>query len=113
MKSIETIEQFEQVLKQPGIHVFLFTANWCPDCVYIKPFMPSLEQKYEKDMDFYSVDRDQLLDLAIEQGIMGIPSFIAYKDGKRIASFISSLRKSEQEIDAFLQDTRNKGEKEC
>ena len=44
---------------------------------------------------------------------MGIPSFIAYKDGKRIASFISSLRKSEQEIDAFLQDTRNKGEKEC
>lgn len=110
MKTLHNKAEMEAVLQQAGTHMFLFTAPWCPDCVYIKPFMPALEKKYADKMDFYQLDRDECLDLAIELGIMGIPSFVAYKNGKQINSFVSSLRKTQSEIDSFFLDTVNKGE---
>lgn len=111
MNKIHTKEQFEEVLKEKGIHMFLFSAPWCADCVYIKPFMSALEKKFSGSMDFYELDRDECLDLAIELGIMGIPSFIAYKDGKQISSFISSLRKTKEEIEAYFEETLEEGGK--
>lgn len=109
MKKIHNKEEMEQVIARPGIHMFLFTAPWCGDCIYIKPFMPELEKKYADQMDFYELDRDECLDLAIELGIMGIPSFVAYKDGKQISSFISSLRKMKAEIEQYFDQTIEQG----
>ena len=41
MKSLESEKQFEE-LKQAKT-VFLFTADWCPDCKVIEPDLPQLE----------------------------------------------------------------------
>ena len=42
---------------------------------------------------FYYIDRDEMIDLCIDLEIMGIPSFIAYKDGKEVARLVNKLRK--------------------
>ncbi len=52
--------------------------------------------------DFYSVDRDKFMDICIENGIMGIPSFLVYKNGELLGSYIEKERKSIEKIDAFL-----------
>lgn len=65
MKKLHNKEEMEQVITRPGIHMFLFTAPWCGDCLYIKPFLPELEKKYDDQMDFYEFDRDECLDLAM------------------------------------------------
>lgn len=62
-----------------------FTAGWCPDCAFIKPAMPEIERDFA-DYQFIKVDRDENIDLAADLGIMGIPSFVAYKDGKKLAA---------------------------
>ncbi|WP_259342656.1 thioredoxin family protein [Staphylococcus pasteuri] len=99
MIQLETEQQFEE-LKQ-GNTVFEFTAGWCPDCKIIEPELPQLEEKYQS-FKFVSVDRDQFLDICIENGVMGIPSFLVYRDGELLGSYIGKERKSIEQIDQFL-----------
>lgn len=72
MEQLENEQQFLELKK--GHTVFLFTADWCPDCKVIEPDLPQLEAKYT-NYKFISVDRDKFIDICIEHGIMGIPSF--------------------------------------
>lgn len=101
MNALTSEEQFYEIIKESQVNVFVFSANWCPDCTFIQPFMAELIQKY-KNYKFIYVDRDQFIDLCIDQEILGIPSFVAYQDGKELSRFVSKLRKTKEEIDAFL-----------
>ena len=64
-----------------GKYVLFFTADWCPDCRFIKPAMPEIEANFSQ-FEFILVDRDENIDLCQEMMIMGIPSFVVYEDGK-------------------------------
>lgn len=112
MKEIRTEQEYQEVKNRPGKQVVLWSAAWCPDCVYIRPFLPDLEEEFA-DFTFYTADRDALLDLGIEEKIMGIPSFLVYENGRETARFVSKLRKTREEIEAFLNDARKKGEPSC
>lgn len=85
-----------------GKHVLFFTAGWCPDCAFIKPAMPEIERDFA-DYQFIKVDRDENIDLATDLGIMGIPSFVAYKDGQEIGRFVNKDRKTKEQVESFLR----------
>lgn len=101
MQSLQTIEQFSD-LKSQGKAVFLFTAGWCPDCHFIDPFMPEIEEKFE-EIQFVSVNRDDFIDLCGDLNIFGIPSFIAFENGEESGRFVSKDRKTQIEIEEFLE----------
>lgn len=101
MNDLTSLEEFESLYQKQGVTIFVFSATWCPDCAFIIPFLPKLIEKYNT-YEFIYVDRDKFIDLAQGLNILGIPSFVAVKDGKEVARFVSKLRKTEQEIDAFL-----------
>ncbi len=101
MKSIQDEADYEQIKAKDQVSVFVYSATWCPDCRFIEPFMPKLCEKYA-DYAFYYIDRDEWTALAQAEMVMGIPSFIAYRNGKELGRFVSKLRKSETEIDDFL-----------
>ena len=101
MKQLESMKMFEEAWVSDKVTVFVFSAEWCPDCVFIKPFMPKLVEKYN-NYDFIYVDRDAWLPICQRLNILGIPSFVAVKKGQELNRFVSKLRKSEAEIDAFL-----------
>ncbi|MGG6433567.1 thioredoxin family protein [Anoxybacillus sp. D401a] len=103
MKKIESIEQYNEVI-QRGKVIMMFTADWCPDCQVIKPILPEIEEQFS-DYTFYAVDRDQLLDLFTEHNVFGIPSFIAYENGRERGRFVSKDRKTKEEIVAFIQQS--------
>lgn len=100
MENLQSIEQFEQ-FKNGDTTVFLFSAAWCKDCVFIDPFMPEVVEKFS-NVRFVKVDRDQFIDLCIELDVFGIPSFVAYKEGKELGRFVSKDRKTQEEIEQFL-----------
>lgn len=102
MKQLTSLEEFENIYNEKGTHVFVFSADWCPDCMFIKPFLPRLIDKY-KEYDFIYVDYNKFEALAQRWNIMGIPSFVVVEDGKETRRFVSKLRKSEKEIDDFLK----------
>lgn len=101
MKKLESVEQFHQ-LKDSGKHIFLFSANWCGDCRFIEPFIDDVVEKYP-EYDFIEVDRDEFIDLCIELDVFGIPSFIGYENGKEIGRFVSKDRKTQEQIEDFIQ----------
>ncbi|KUP06712.1 thioredoxin [Bacillus coahuilensis m2-6] len=101
MKKLASIEEFHE-LKASGTHMFLFSADWCPDCRVIDPILPELEEEYRQFTWVY-VDRDQFIDVCIEHDIFGIPSFLAYQDGKELGRFVSKDRKTKEEIVTFIE----------
>lgn len=102
MNKLESIEQFDRAIAATKPTVALFKADWCKDCKFIDPFMPEVAETYSDRLTFLVVDRDAFPELAERYNVLGIPSFIAFREGKPTATFISKLRKTREEIEAFL-----------
>lgn len=102
MEKLQSQEQFEE-LKQGERTVFLFSADWCPDCRVIDPLLPGIEADYP-EYEFVYVDRDQFIDICAEHDIFGIPSFLVYSEGVEKGRFVSKDRKTREEITAFLDN---------
>ncbi|PHK50888.1 thioredoxin family protein [Staphylococcus edaphicus] len=99
MQQLASEQQFDTLKNEQT--VFLFTADWCPDCKVIEPELPQLEAKYT-NYNFISIDRDKFIDICVDYGIMGIPSFLVFRNGEQIGSYIGKERKSIEQIDQFL-----------
>ncbi len=102
MKTLQSVEEFE-TLKNDGLHVFLFTADWCPDCHFLDPFLPEIEENFS-DFTFVSVDRDEFIDLCRDLDIFGIPSFVVFQNGKEIGRLVNKERKTKEEVEEFLSN---------
>ncbi|MBN6189318.1 thioredoxin family protein [Aneurinibacillus sp. BA2021] len=102
MQEITTTEQFWEAVQSSTLTVAKFYTDWCPDCHRIDPFMPEVEEAYKDRLSFISVNRDTLPELGEELGILGIPSFVAFRGGQEIVRFVSRAGKTREEIEAFL-----------
>ncbi len=100
MRNLDSVEQFEQ-LRDNGKIIFMFSAGWCSDCRFIEPFLPEIEEKF-KEYTFVKVDRDEYIDLCQQLDIFGIPSFIAFEDGRELGRFVSKDRKTQEEVENFI-----------
>lgn len=105
MIEIKTEEAFEQAISQEKPVVVKFFTTWCPDCHRIDPFMTEVETAYKDKIDMVEINRDTLPELSQKLEIMGIPSFVAFQNGKELVRFVSKLAKSREEIEQFLDRT--------
>ncbi|MBF8969769.1 MULTISPECIES: thioredoxin family protein [unclassified Streptococcus] len=96
-----SFEEVASYLEREGRYVFYFTADWCGDCRFIQPQMPTIEAS-NPSFTFIQIDRDAYMELAKLWDIYGIPSFVAVENGKELGRFVSRDRKTKAEIDAFL-----------
>lgn len=97
----ESLEELAGYVKA-GCNVFFFTASWCGDCHFIKPFMPEIAADFP-EYQFIEVDRDKFIDVAAEWNIFGIPSFVVVNDGKELGRLVNKDRKTKEEIENFLK----------
>lgn len=105
MTKITTEHQFDTITSTDELTVIKFYAGWCPDCHRIDPFMPEVEEKYSEQIKMYEIDRDELIELCQRLDIFGIPSFVAFKNGKELTRFVSKLGKSRDEIEHYLNQS--------
>lgn len=98
---INSLDDYNEAIK--GHSILVFSTTWCPDCHFLKTFIDDLV-KDNPEWVFYYIDRDELVDLCIDLDIMGIPSFIAYHQGKEVSRFVSKLRKTQEEIQSFIDN---------
>lgn len=96
--SLEEIADYIETKKT----VLFFTADWCGDCVFIKPHMPEIEATFP-ELNFVQIDRDDYIELCQKWDVFGIPSFIAVEIGKELGRFVSKDRKTKEEIINFLK----------
>jgi thiol-disulfide isomerase/thioredoxin len=101
MREVATKEEFNEVILD-GKTIVVFSADWCPDCVVIKPILPEIDESYS-EFRFIYVDRDKQLELCQDLGIFGIPSFVAFAAGEEIGRYVNKERKSKQQIESFIE----------
>ncbi len=103
MEKIKTLDQAKlDEITQKGRVILEFSANWCPDCHFLEPFMPQIEKDFS-DAKFYQIDRDGSVDLAKKMNILGIPSFVVYQDGQEIGRLVNKDRKTKKQVEDFLR----------
>ncbi|MCH3904635.1 MAG: thioredoxin family protein [Lactobacillus sp.] len=94
-------EKLAEITKS-GRVVLEWSADWCPDCRFLDPALPAIEQDFPNSK-FYQIDRDGSMDLAKELKILGIPSFVVYQDGQEIGRLVNKDRKTKDEVETFLK----------
>lgn len=99
-----SLEELNQKISN-GKYILFFSATWCPDCAFIKPEMPAIVDEYP-EYTFLAVDRDENIDLAGDLNIMGIPSFVAYDNGKEIGRLVNKDRKTRKEVEEFIDSLK-------
>lgn len=100
MKKLTSVDEYKQIIEHEKV-IFMFSADWCPDCRVIEPVLPELEEE-NSTFTFYYVDRDQFIDLCGELDIFGIPSFVAFHKGKEDGRYVNKDRKSKEQIQEFI-----------
>ena len=100
MKALQSVEEFHE-LKNEGRVVFMFSAGWCPDCTFIEPVLPEIEESYP-EYTFVEVNRDEFMELAQQHDIFGIPSFLVFAEGEELGRFVSKDRKTKEQIMEFI-----------
>lgn len=101
MKTLESVEQFNEYIQEKNV-MALFSADWCPDCRIIEPFLQELEEEFP-NYTFIYIDRDDFIEVCQQYDVFGIPSLIAFKKGEEVGRFVSKDRKTKQEIVQFIE----------
>ncbi len=59
-----------------------FYADWCGPCQMLSPILEELNQEIA-DLKIVKVDVDNSQDIAMEYGVMSMPTMILFKDGEK------------------------------
>jgi thioredoxin-like negative regulator of GroEL len=102
MQKIKEESAFREQVGHNQLTIAIFKTTWCKDCHYIEPFIAEVEAAYFDRLTMIEIDRDDMADLCSELNILGIPSFIAFREGQELVRFVSKLRKTREEIEQFL-----------
>ncbi|MEA4874400.1 thioredoxin [Anaerorhabdus sp.] len=81
MKIIETVQEFDELLKNKPAVIVDFFAEWCGPCKMIAPVLEDLSKEHTA-VEFVKVDVDALGELAQRYGVMSIPALFVFKNGE-------------------------------
>jgi thioredoxin 1 len=103
-KAITQREWQAEVLNSPVPVLVDFWAVWCGPCRLIAPIVEELARQYEGKLKVYKVDVDQEQSLAMQYGIMSIPTLLLFKNGQVVEQIVGALPKGaiEQRIAKHL-----------
>ena len=81
-----------EVLKNKGIVLVDFYAQWCGPCKMTGPIVEQLAEEM-KEVKFVKVDVDQNQELSSQYQVFSIPTFLIFKDGQVVNQFVGALGK--------------------
>ncbi len=76
---------FEAEVLKSGVPVMVdFTAIWCGPCKMLDPVVTQLSQEWGAKVKVVKLDVDDNANLAMQYGVMGVPTLILFVDGKPV-----------------------------
>lgn len=106
MKKINSVSEYEQLVKGDQPLLLDFYADWCGPCQSLMPVMEDLSNEYGKDVIIAKVNVDENPQLAQQFQVRSIPALFFVKDGqvKEKLSGVQTKKLLEEKI-TFYSDT--------
>lgn len=94
-----TSENFEKEVLNSELPVLVdFWASWCGPCKMMTPIVEEIAKELEGKAKVCKINVDEEQNLAIKYGIMSIPTFLVFKEGKVISTKIGMQDKEELKL---------------
>ena len=75
-----TLDTFETTIKEPGITIVDFWAEWCGPCKMFGPIFEKVSENHP-EIRFTKVDTEANQELSGMAGISSIPTLMIFRDG--------------------------------
>ena len=100
-----SLTEFLSDSKEPA--VLAFHAGWSKPARTMLPIVETVAKEYEGLARFGLVDADHTLKLLDHFGILSLPTFLVFKQGRQVDRFIGVLTKEKliERIEASIQKT--------
>ena len=94
-----------QVLKSPLPVLVDFWAPWCGPCKAMNPILDELSAEYAGKIAFFKMNVDDNADIPQQFNVMSIPTFVLFKGGEAVDTFIGVQSKEtvSGKLDALLK----------
>ena len=102
MKSINSIQDLNQVLAQDKPILLDFYADWCGPCQVLLPTVEKVANDLEGKVEVRKVNVDNNQEIASDFGIRSIPALFFIKDGKIVDKAVGVV--SEHELRGKLNE---------
>lgn len=91
INEITDLNDFNDVIKRTDLTIVDFYAVWCGPCKRIAPFLESLNKDEDFNMvNIIKVNVDEANDIVKEYEIKSMPTFLFFKDGKKIDTLVGA-----------------------
>ena len=89
-----TKDNFQKEVLESDIPVLVdFWATWCAPCRHMSPIVDELAAEYEGKVKIAKINTENNADLTGEYGVISIPTFLIFKDGKPLDQIIGVVPK--------------------
>lgn len=96
MTNAVTDSDFDSLVLKSDLPVLVdFWAPWCGPCKAMIPVLEELEKEYEGKVKVMKVNVDENTDVPGRYNVMSIPTFILFKEGKVLTSFVGARSKAD------------------
>ena len=91
-----TSENYEnEVLKSEKKVLIDFYADWCGPCKMMSPVIDEIAEEMKETIKVGKINVDENQDLAMEYGVMSIPTIVILKNGEVEKTFVGVTDKEE------------------
>jgi thioredoxin 1 len=98
-------DNYEQEVLNAPIPVLVdFWGPRCTNCLALMPTVEEIERKYEGNLKVAKLDASKNRRLCMSLRVMGLPTFILYRDGQEVGRLVGEMMPSqlEQKIDSLM-----------
>lgn len=95
--------EFEKFVKD-GVVLIDFFAEWCMPCMMMSPIIEDISEQFFDKIKVGKINIDDNSEIADKFGVVSIPTFIIFNDGKVMKELNGAMTEEElvQEIEKFL-----------
>ena len=73
---------YDEAIKQTPVVLVEFFASWCPHCKKMMPVVDQVKELLDGSAAVIQLDIDENKELAQQEEVEGIPTFIIYSNGE-------------------------------
>jgi len=93
---------YQEKIKEDKLTLVKYSADWCGPCKVLSPILESVITGYP-DINVGEVNIDVHSDLAVKDGIRGVPTIVFYKNGQVLDKMVGLQQANayKQKIDSL------------